>query len=125
MHESYKLLVVDDEEDFLSTITKRLQRRGHKAQSAQNCKDALEMLKAYMPDAIILDVKLPDMDGIECLRAIKADFPRLPVILLTGHASMRAGVEGIASGASDYCLKPVDFDQLMDRIVIAISEANI
>lgn len=123
MESALKLLVVDDEEEFLKTISKRLERRGHEFRVANNCTQAISTLVEWMPDAIILDVKLPGTDGLECLRLIKNRWPALPVIMLTGHASMRAGVEGMADGASDYCLKPVDFDYLIDKIKIAIEEA--
>lgn len=124
MSESLKLLVVDDEEDFLSVISRRIERRGHEARRAATCMAALETLESWTPDAVVLDVKLPDMDGIECLKRIKDKWPKLPVVLLTGHASMNAAIACVTHGASDYCLKPVDFDYLMERIVIAIDEAG-
>ena len=124
MHQSLKLLIVDDEEEFLMTMTRRMERRGHVTRTATTCAAGMEILDVWSPDAMILDVKLPDMDGIECLRSIKSRWPRLPVILLTGHASVRAGVEGVAGGASDYCLKPVDIEYLMEKIEIAIEEAE-
>lgn len=124
MKKTLKILMIDDEEEFLSTMTRRMERRGHTTRHATTCAAGIKILGEWTPDAMILDVKLPDMDGLECLREIKHRWPQLPVILLTGHASVRAGVEGVAYGASDYCLKPVEFEHLIERIEIAIEEAK-
>lgn len=122
--QNLKILMVDDEEEFLTTMTKRMERRGHIMRSATTCGAGLKILDGWIPDVIILDVKLPDIDGLKCLRNIKNKWPQLPVILLTGHASVRAGIEGVAYGACDYCLKPIDFEFLMERIEIAVEETK-
>jgi DNA-binding response OmpR family regulator len=67
---------------------------------------------------------LPDQDGIECLKSIKGKNPHLPVVMLTGHASMRAGLQGMEYGATDYCLKPIELDELVEKLLIALREAE-
>jgi len=73
---------------------------------------------------VVLDVMLPDRDGMDLLQEIKARWPALPVILLTGHASMQAGLRGLDYGASDYCLKPIDLEVLVEKIALAHREST-
>jgi len=72
----------------------------------------------------VLDVMLPDTDGIACLGRIKQESPRLPVVMLTGHASLEASLQGLEHGASDYCLKPIELDELVEKIIIAYQDAG-
>ncbi|MBT8763985.1 response regulator [Desulfohalobiaceae bacterium Ax17] len=111
------LLLVDDEEGFVTTMTKRLARRGFQVESALSGQEALEKIKR-MPliDVVILDVKMPGMDGIETLREIKKEFPLVEVIMLTGHATVESAIEGMKLGAFDYLMKPSDLDQLIAKI---------
>jgi len=111
-----KVLVVDDERDFLESVVRRLQRRGLEAQGAGSGMEALKLIAEGSPDVVVLDVKMPDMDGIATLRAIKSRDPKIEVILLTGHASVGSGVEGVELGAFDYMIKPVKLDDLIERI---------
>ncbi len=115
------LLIVDDELDFLATMSKRLSRRGHRVETAASCGEALEKLAAMpqKPDAVVLDVMLPDRDGLDCLREMKKRWPALTVLMLTGHASLQAGLRGVADGAADYCLKPIELDELLEKIEVA------
>lgn len=117
------ILFIDDEPDFLETTLKRLARRGYAAKSALDCDEALKILDSSWPDAVVLDVMLPGKDGIQCLREIKQNWPAMIVILLTGHASMEAGQKGLEYGASDYCLKPIELDELIEKIIVASKEA--
>lgn len=118
MNVGISLLLVDDELDFLEITAKRLARRGFTVRTATNCREGLEALKAGPVDVVVLDVMLPDIDGIQCLREIKKLYPALAVILLTGHASMEVGLKSMEYGASDYCLKPVELEELVDKIEI-------
>jgi DNA-binding response OmpR family regulator len=118
-----KILLVDDEEDFLETTTRRLQRRDFEVKTAARCAEAVPLVAAGWPDVVVLDVMLPDTDGIECLARIKQAAPRLPVVMLTGHASLQASVQGLEHGASDYCLKPIELDELVEKLIIAFNEA--
>lgn len=124
MEKILKILFVDDEPDFLETIIKRLSRRGYPAQSALNCDAAFQILETGWPDVVVLDVMLPGKDGIQCLREIKQAWPEITVILLTGHASIKAGLQGLEYGANDYCLKPIELDELIEKITIAFQEGS-
>ncbi|HET8539935.1 MAG TPA: response regulator [Anaeromyxobacter sp.] len=124
METPLRILLVDDEEDFLEATSKRLRRRGFEVRTATRCEGALAAVAEGWPGVVVLDVMLPDVNGLECLRRMKAAAPRLPVVMLTAHASMQAGLEGIEQGASDYCLKPIELEELVEKIRIAVREAG-
>jgi DNA-binding response OmpR family regulator len=124
MEERLRILLVDDEEDFLEATSKRLRRRGFEVRTATRCEEAMTSVADRWPGVVVLDMMLPDTNGLECLRRMKSAFPRLPVVMLTAHASMRAGLEGIEQGASDYCLKPIELDELVEKIQIAVKNAR-
>jgi len=112
-----RLLLVDDENSFRQTIAKRLQKRGVVPEQAAGGEEAISLLAQRPIDIVILDIKMPGMDGIETLRRIKENYPRgVEVILLTGHASTQDGVAGIKAGAFDYLSKPIEFDHLLSKI---------
>ena len=110
------ILLVDDERDYLDTLTKRLKKRGLGITSVENGEEALKWLACNCVDVVLLDVRMTGMDGIQVLRKIKRDFPLIEVIMLTGHASTEAAIEGMELGAFDYLMKPVDFDELLYKI---------
>ena len=113
------VMLVDDEVPFVETMTKRLTKRNLTILAAYNGLDALEMLKKHKNiDVVILDVKMPGMDGIETLREMKNAFPLVEVIMLTGHATIETGIEGMKLGAYDYLMKPCDIDQLDRKSVV-------
>src|SRR4030043_1080661 len=114
--EKFKMLVVDDEQDFLETILKRLKARKIEVTGVESGQKALELLAAQDIDVIILDVKMPGMDGIETLREIKKKKPLTEVIMLTGHASVESGIQGMQLGAFDYVMKPVALDELLEKM---------
>lgn len=116
---SYRILIVDDEPDFLETLVKRLQRRHVDARGAGSGEEALKILQEQLFDVVILDVRMPGMDGIETLKEIKRKSPLTEVIMLTGHASVESGVQGMQFGAFDYVVKPADFDELMEKVAQA------
>jgi two-component system OmpR family response regulator len=111
--------VVDDEKDFNETIVKRLKRRGFVAETALSGPEALGVLKRHEFDVALLDIMMPGMDGIEVLREVKKRYPGMEVILLTGHASVESGVQGMSIGANAYLIKPVDFEELLGAIAQA------
>ena len=119
--EPLRILLVDDEEDFLEATSKRLLRRGFDVRTATRCEEALRTVELRWPGVVVLDVMLPDTNGIECLRRLKRAAPRLPVVMLTAHASVQTGLEGIAEGASDYCLKPIELEELVEKLRIAVN----
>ncbi|MGD0826664.1 MAG: response regulator [Desulfobaccales bacterium] len=114
--EKFKVLIVDDELDFLETIVKRLRARNIEVSGVESGYLALEALDSSSPDVIILDVKMPGMDGIETLREIKKKKPLTEVIMLTGHASVESGIQGMQLGAFDYLMKPVALDELLEKV---------
>ena len=111
--ESMKILIVDDETEYLSTLIKRMQKRGIDITGVDTGKKALETLADGRFDVVILDVRMPEMDGITVLKIIKRDFPLVEVIMLTGHANMEVAIEGMELGAFDYLMKPIDIDDLI------------
>ncbi len=114
--EGLRVLFVDDEDDFRETIVKRLNARKIQAMGAESGARALEILKDNDFDVIVLDVKMPGMDGIETLRHIKQMKPEIEVIMLTGHASVEFGLKGMQLGAFDYVMKPAPLNELLDTI---------
>ncbi|MCF8041373.1 MAG: response regulator [Desulfarculaceae bacterium] len=122
---SFKVLVVDDERDFLESLVRRLQRRSVDAAGVTSGEAALEHLEREKADVVVLDVKMPGMNGIEALRQIKQCHPEVEVILLTGHASVESGVEGLALEAFDYLIKPVKLDELIERIMEAFDRRKV
>ena len=110
------VMLVDDEVPFVDTMTKRLGKRDLDIVTAYSGQKALEKLVARKVDVVILDVKMPGMDGIETLRRIKEAQPLVEVIMLTGHATIETGVEGMKLGAFDYLMKPCDIEQLMTKV---------
>ncbi len=113
--EEMKIMLVDDEERFLATTQKLLSKKGIEALTAMSGAEALEKLRSHNIHVVILDVKMPGMDGIETLKAIKRQFPLVEVIMLTGHATVESAVEGLKSGATDYLMKPTDINDLVER----------
>ncbi|MBM4294601.1 MAG: response regulator [Deltaproteobacteria bacterium] len=114
--EKFKMLVVDDETDFLETILKRIKARNIEVAGVESGYQALEALDRQDFDVIILDVKMPGLDGIETLREIKKKKPLVEVIMLTGHASVESGIQGMQLGAFDYVMKPVALDELLEKV---------
>ncbi|MDO9262359.1 MAG: response regulator [Desulfosalsimonadaceae bacterium] len=128
-----RLLLVDDEADFRATLKRRLRKRGYvvlEAGDGDQCRSAFETGTGNETgddpfDVVVLDVKMPGMNGIEVLGWLKANYPRTEVILLTGHASAVDGVEGIKKGAFDYLTKPVEFDHLVQKINQAVEKRHL
>ena len=114
--DNFKVMVVDDELDFLETIIKRLKARKIEVTGAESGQKALELLGSQEVDVMILDVKMPGMDGIETLREVKKRKPLTEVIMLTGHASVESGIQGMQLGAFDYVMKPVALDELLEKM---------
>lgn len=110
------ILVVDDEEDFLETLVKRLSKRNYKVRGTQSGQKALELLQEETADVVLLDIRMPGMDGMQTLREIKKRFPQTQVIILTGHASLESVREGLLMGAFDYLMKPCTLDEILIKI---------
>lgn len=112
-----RILLVDDEAPFIDTLSKRLVKRGLTVYTANSGTEALEKIGQGDPlDVVILDVKMPGMDGIETLKAIKTLNPLIEVIMLTGHATVGSAIDGMKLGALDYLMKPCDLELLMAKV---------
>jgi DNA-binding NtrC family response regulator len=111
-----KVLLVDDEKEFLEVMAERMGARDMNVTTTTSPKDALEMAQEGSFDAIILDLMMPEMDGLETLKELKKKNPDLQVILLTGHATVQKGVEAMKLGATDLLEKPADLKVLTEKI---------
>ncbi|HME46243.1 MAG TPA: response regulator [Syntrophorhabdales bacterium] len=116
MAEAFRVLVVDDEGDFRETLVKRLKARKLDVRGSESGQSALDLMEKIAFDVVILDIKMPGMDGITALEEMKKRTPFVEVILLTGHASVEAGIEGMKLGAFDYVMKPVNVDELLEKV---------
>ncbi len=125
MTEKPTVLFVDDEEDYLTTLLKRMRKRDVEAAGVGSGEEALAYLDSHLADVVVLDVRMPGMDGIETLRQIKKTAPLTEVIMLTGHASLEAAREGMELGAFDYLMKPVDIDELLYKLEDAYKNKTI
>lgn len=129
MIESYNVLFVDDETDFLDTLIKRMSKRKINVTGVKSGEAALEFIQnmpADQPiDVVVLDVRMPGMDGIQTLKEIKKMAPELEVIMLTGHANLEVAKEGMENGAFDYMMKPADMDDLLLKIQDAYKKKNL
>ena len=111
------IMLVDDEVPFVEAMVRRLKKRDLEVKTAYSGQEALEALAEYQnTDVVILDVKMPGMDGIETLKKIKASYPLTEVVMLTAHATVESAIEGMKLGAFDYLMKPCDMEQLMGKI---------
>lgn len=120
-----KLLLVDDEADFRNTLLKRMKRRDVDVSGVDSGEAAIRWMETHPVDVVILDVRMPGMDGIDTLRTLKSRYPLTEVIMLTGHASMEVAIEGMEMGAFDYLMKPMDMDELLYKAEDAYKKKRI
>ena len=112
-----KLLLVDDEKPFVETMMKRLKKREVDVRPAHDGLEAMNYLEENSgTEVVILDIKMPNMDGMTALKEIKSKFPLVEVIMLTGHATIETGIEGMKMGAFDYLMKPYDTEELIVKV---------
>ena len=111
-----KILLVDDETDFLEALSERMRTRGMEVTTSASAQDALNAVEEGAFDAVVLDLMMPGVDGLEALRILKEKDPKLQVILLTGHATVEKGVEAMKRGALDLLEKPADIETLTQKI---------
>jgi len=112
-----KILLIDDEESFVSALQKRLTSRKQNVVTAHDGEQGLKKLSAEGDvDVVLLDVKMPGMDGIATLKEIKRNYPLVEVIMLTGHATVESAIDGMRFGAYDYLMKPCDLEELMSKM---------
>ena len=111
------IMLVDDEVSFVETMAKRLATRNIEIITAFSAEEGFEKLKKHQNlDVIVLDIKMPGMDGLEMLKKIKAGFYRAEVILLTGYATIESGIDGMKLGAYDFLTKPCDIEELVNKV---------
>ncbi len=126
MNEKIRILLVDDEEQFVKNMARILKVRGFAVSTAFSGYDAVDAVKSESAfDVVLLDIKMPGLDGIETLREIKTCAPHTEVIMLTGHATLSSGVQAMRYGAYDYLMKPCDIEDLVEKINEAYEAENI
>jgi DNA-binding response OmpR family regulator len=118
--ENWNVLLVDDEQEFASTLGERLSLRGIRVRVATSGQEALQRVAEEAPEVVILDLMMPGMNGLAVLNQIKAHDPKIQVILLTGMASTEEGIKGLDLGACDYLVKPVQIEGLIEKIRQAV-----
>ena len=111
-----RLLLVDDEEAFLTSVSRVLNRRNIEVFTACGGKEAFEILRRQEVDVVVLDIKMPGMDGLDVLRRVKAGPVNREVILLTGHPTVETAMAGMKQGAFEYMIKPPDITRLAELI---------
>ena len=116
MVNEFKVMLVDDEKDFLETLCKRLTKRKLDVISANSGQEAIEKIQEFPVDVVVLDVRMPGMNGIETLKEIKRIKPSVEVIMLTAHADVQVAIEGMELGAFDYLMKPMEIDDLLYKL---------
>ncbi len=121
---SGKILVVDDEREVRLVIQEFLTGKGYEVRVASNGLEALAGLETFMPDVVLLDMAMPEMDGLEALKRISASYPSLPVIMVTVNADIETTSKVLQLGAADYVPKPFDLDYLDQAISIQISASR-
>ena len=114
--EKIKILLVDDEKEFVETLSERIRMRDHDSKVALNGEEALKHIDDDLPDVVVLDLKMPGIDGMEVLKRIRNAYPNVQVIMLTGHGSDKDEKEARKLGAFEYLQKPVEIDTLMKKI---------
>lgn len=115
-----KVMIVDDEIDFAQPLSERLTLRNFETQTAVCAEDAMSLLRAkWQPDVVVLDLRMPGLDGLDALSLFKQFDPALEVIIVSGHGSTAVGIEGMRRGLFDYLMKPVEIDELVQRIKAA------
>ncbi len=120
--EKMRLMLVDDEERYLQTTKKLIEKMGYQVFTAQSGKEALETLKFQNIHVVILDIKMPGMDGNETLKAMKSLDPLVEVIMLTGHTTVDSVINGSKSRAYDYLMKPTDIDEIIAKAIEAFEK---
>jgi DNA-binding response OmpR family regulator len=118
----FKVLLVDDEREYVTTLGERMEMRGFEPEIAFSGEQALRMLEHSLPDVMVLDLKMPGIDGLEVLRRVKKRYPQIQVIILTGHGSDRDEAAARRLGAFDHLQKPVDITDLVHIMELAFRQ---
>ena len=116
------ILIIDDEPALRQTLARVLQRAGHEVTTAANAAEGIELTSQHTFDLVYMDIRMPDMNGLEALRAVHDKMPELPVILFTAQPDVNSAVEALRNGASDYLLKPLKPEAIIARTQAAIEK---
>lgn len=111
-----RVLVVDDEPTLAELLSMALRYEGWEVRSAADGMGAVRIAREFQPDAVVLDILLPDMDGLDVLRRLRAQAPRLPVLFLTAKDAVEDRVAGLTAGGDDYVTKPFSLEELVARL---------
>lgn len=111
-----RVLLIDDEEAFATVVAERLRNRGLTVDVVHSGRDGVEAARGHTYDAVLLDLAMPELDGLATMELLLHRDRTLQIIILTGHGSIDAGVAAIKKGAVDFIEKPADIDQLMDKV---------
>lgn len=122
--DAVRVLIVDDEADFATAITERLSKRGFRASAVFNGQEALQAAMETEYDAIVLDLKMPGMDGLQTLQEIRKIDPDVQILVLTGHGTVSAGIGGMQLGAADFLQKPVAIEALSTSLQAAAEQSR-
>jgi len=124
--EKQKILLVDDEEDILDFLELILEEQGYSVVKASSGRDALAAAQMHRPELILLDVMMPEMDGWEVLKLLKADeeVAHIPVAMLTARTEMKDKIQGLQEGAIDYICKPFATKDLLDKLRIILAQVK-
>lgn len=125
MKTTASILLVDDDAAFRHVVAGELRRLGHQVETAGSGEEALAKLDRFDPEVVLLDLRLPGMDGLETLKAVRARNAAIEVIMLTGHGTIDTAIESIRVGAFDYAIKPCPLDELQIRIQRAIERRSL
>lgn len=120
-----RVMIVDDEIEYLETLMKRMKKRNIDVRGASSGEEALSELERQSVDVVILDVKMPGIDGMEVLQRIKSLYPLISVIMLSGHAHVDTAIKGIELGAFDYLMKPTKIEELLFKIQDAYAQKKL
>jgi len=121
-----KVMIVDDEIEFAQPLSERLTLRHFETQTAECAEDAMSLLRTnWQPDVVVLDLRMPGLDGLDALSLFKQYDPAMEVIIVSGHGSTTIGIEGMRRGLFDYLMKPVEIDELVERIKAAAEKREL
>ena len=122
MSQAYTILIIDDEPNLRKSLALILQRAGYSVSTAENAEQVHQYLEAGAFDLVFLDLKMPDVNGIDLLPQIHAHYPDMPVLILTAHATLESAIDAVRRGARDYLLKPIDPGQILQRVEELLTE---
>ena len=120
-----RLLLVDDEENLRSMLAAALAHSGFEVTTAENGREALTLTKEILPDLILLDVMMPDLDGFEVCRRLRAEYVKVPIIFLTARDETSDKVRGLTTGGDDYLVKPFSLDELVARVQAVLRRSGV